>query len=206
MVWTAGAAVIIFGADGWRGELCSCSMSMPCVGEKPSAAAASCTWQTGQSRGCCCASLLGPPKVEGECAGGAKTKHWRTYQYWQVHCLLVLMYSAFRIHQPWLCCALLVCSSLPAQGVSKARAAQLELSCATNSPLDIWFAPFLCAPWWTPVFMESEQQEGNAFGPGLVGTQPVAPGTLLWDVWGYPGQVAALYGAASSEIAWWSCF
>lgn len=114
----------------------------------------------------CCAALLGAPKVEGECAGGAETKRWRTYQYWQVHCLLVLMYSAFRIHQHWLCCALLVCSSLPAQGVSKTRAAQLEPSCATSFPLDIWFAPFLCAPWWTPVFMESEQQEGNAFGLG----------------------------------------
>lgn len=47
LVQTAGAAVIIYDADGWRGELCSCSISVLCVGEKPSAAAASCTWQTG---------------------------------------------------------------------------------------------------------------------------------------------------------------
>lgn len=95
--------MIIYDADGWRGELCICSISVPCVGETPSSAAASaasCTWQTGQSMGGCCASLLGPPKVEDECAGGAETKHWRTYQYWQVHCLLVLMYFALRIHQP----------------------------------------------------------------------------------------------------------
>lgn len=50
MVWTAGAAVIIYDAEGWRGELCSCSISVPCVGEKLSAAAASCAWQKGQSR------------------------------------------------------------------------------------------------------------------------------------------------------------
>lgn len=74
-VQTAGAAVIICDADGWRGELCSCSISVPCTGQKPSAAAASCTWQTGQSMGYSCASLLGPPKVGSECAGGAETKH-----------------------------------------------------------------------------------------------------------------------------------
>lgn len=41
MVQTAGAAVIIYDADGWRGEICSCSFSVPSVGEKPSAAAGS---------------------------------------------------------------------------------------------------------------------------------------------------------------------
>lgn len=83
MVQTAGVAMIIYDADGWRGELCrrgelcSCSISVPCRGEKPSAApaVASCTRQRGQSMGCCCASLLGSPKVESECAGGAETKH-----------------------------------------------------------------------------------------------------------------------------------
>lgn len=77
MVQTAGAAMIIYDADGWRGELCSCSISVPCRGEKPSTApaVASCTRQRGQSMGCCCASLPGSPKVESECAGGAETKH-----------------------------------------------------------------------------------------------------------------------------------
>lgn len=46
VLWFTGAAVIIYDADGWGGELCN--ISVPYVEEKLSAAFASCTWQTGR--------------------------------------------------------------------------------------------------------------------------------------------------------------
>lgn len=128
-----------------------------------------------QSMRCSCASLLGPPKVESECAGGAETKHWITHQYWQVHCLLVLMYCAFRIHQPWLklCFAGLQQPSFTRYFQSQGSTVRAEL--CHQLPLRHLVCTFLCFP-CALFFMESEQQEGNALGQSQWAPSPCPQG------------------------------
>lgn len=68
VLWFTGAAVIIYDADGWGGELCNIS------GGEAECCCCLLHLANRQSMGCSCASLLGPPKVESECAGAAETK------------------------------------------------------------------------------------------------------------------------------------